>query len=130
MGEARSGHRWTEDTPRGYTGSMKTESPPGNPAAPGYLRAEGREKLTHRLKRIEGQVRGIQRMVEEGRYCVEIMTQIDAAAAALARVQDGILESHLQHCVADALEGEDVGVRREKVDEVVTLLKKYRRSAK
>ena len=84
----------------------------------------------HRLKRIEGQVRGIQKMVEEGRYCVEIMTQIDAAAAALARVQDSVLESHLQHCVADAIGGRDVRARREKVDEVVTLLRKYRRTAK
>jgi DNA-binding FrmR family transcriptional regulator len=109
---------------------MKTELPARHPAAPGYLRAESAQKLIHRLRRIEGQVRGIQNMVEEGRYCVEIMTQIDAAAAALARVQDGILESHLQHCVADALEGRDVGARRQKVDEVVTLLKKYRRSAK
>lgn len=109
---------------------MKKESPVGHSTAPGYLRAESPEKLIHRLRRIEGQIRGIQSMVEEGRYCVEIMTQIDAAAAALARVQDGILESHLQHCVADALEGRDVGVRREKVDEVVTLLKKYRRSAR
>ena len=109
---------------------MRTETPDGHPGPPGYIRAEGGEKLIHRLRRIEGQVRGIQKMVEEGRYCVEIMTQIDAAAAALARVQDGILESHLQHCVADALEGRDVGVRREKVDEVVTLLKKYRRSAR
>ncbi len=109
---------------------MRIETPDGHPDAPGYLRAESGEKLIHRLRRIEGQVRGIQKMVEEGRYCVEIMTQIDAAAAALARVQDEILESHLQHCVADALEGQDLGARREKVDEVVTLLKKYRRSAK
>lgn len=97
---------------------------------PGYLRAESGEKLVHRLKRIEGQVRGIQKMVEEGRYCVEILTQIDAAAAALARVQDGILQSHLQHCVADAIEGRNVRARREKIDEVVTLLRQYRRSAK
>ena len=106
---------------------MRTESQTG---APGYLRAENRPELIHRLKRIEGQVRGIQRMVDEGRYCVEIMTQIEAAAAALARVQDGVLESHLQHCVADALEGGDVAARHEKVDEVVALLSKYRRSAK
>ena len=109
---------------------MSSRSQTGRSGVPGYLRAESPEKLVHRLKRIEGQLRGIQRMVEEGRYCVEIMTQIDAAAAALARVQDGVLDSHLRHCVADALEGRDVGARREKVDEVVTLLKKYRRSAK
>jgi len=109
---------------------MRTGLPTGHAGVPGYLRAESPEKLLHRLKRIEGQVRGIRKMVEEGRYCVEIMTQIDAAAAALARVQDGVLDSHLRHCVADALEGRDIGVRREKVDEVVTLLRKYRRSAK
>ena len=72
-------------------------------------------------------MRGVQRMIEEGRYCVDILTQIDAIAAALARVQDRILESHLNHCVADALEGSDVTDRREKVDEVVGLLKKFRK---
>ena len=71
----------------------------------------------------------LKRMVEEGRYCVDILTQIDAATAALARVQDQVLEAHLNHCVAEALEGEDRDARKEKVDEVVTLLKKYRRSA-
>ncbi|HJR53628.1 MAG TPA: metal-sensitive transcriptional regulator [Gemmatimonadota bacterium] len=109
---------------------MHTRPPNAPPDAPGYLRSEDHGKLIHRLRRIEGQVRGIQKMVEEGRYCVDVMTQIDAVAAALARVQDGVLESHLEHCVAGALEGEDPDARREKVDEVVTLLKKYRRSAR
>lgn len=95
---------------------------------PGYERAERQDDLIRRLRRVEGQVRGLQKMVEERRYCVDILTQIAAATAALARVQDRILESHLNHCVAEALEGEDRGARREKVDEVVTLLKKYRRS--
>lgn len=94
----------------------------------GYEREDRQEELTRRLRRIEGQVRGLQKMVVEGRYCVDILTQVDAVTAALARVQDRILESHLNHCVADALEGEDRLARREKVDEVVTLLKKYRRS--
>lgn len=83
--------------------------------------------LENRLRRIEGQVRGVQKMVEEGRYCVEILTQIDAVTSALARVQDQILESHLNHCVADALEGSDLAERRGKVDEVVALLRKFRR---
>lgn len=95
---------------------------------PGYERGERIADLTRRLRRIEGQVRGLQKMVQEHRYCVDILTQIEAVTAALGRVQDQILESHLNHCVADALEGEDHGMRREKVDEVVTLLKKYRRS--
>lgn len=98
------------------------------PFQQGYERDDGLEDLIRRLRRVEGQVRGLQKMVEERRYCVDILTQIEAATAALARVQDRILESHLNHCVAEALEGEDPGGRREKVDEVVTLLKKYRRS--
>jgi DNA-binding FrmR family transcriptional regulator len=88
----------------------------------GYETARIRPGLENRLKRIEGQVRGVQKMVEEGRYCVDILTQIDAVTAALGRVQDQILEAHLNHCVADALEGSDTGERREKVDEVVNLL--------
>lgn len=98
------------------------------PEGHGYEREERQDDLIRRLRRIEGQVRGLQKMVEERRYCVDILTQIDAATAALARVQDRILESHLNHCVAEALEGENPGARKEKVDEVVTLLKKYRRS--
>lgn len=65
-------------------------------------------------------------MIDEGRYCVDILTQIEATRAALARVQDQILESHINHCVANALEGRNANERREKVDEVVTLLKKFR----
>ena len=98
------------------------------PEGHGYEREQRPESLVRRLRRIEGQVRGLQKMVEGRRYCVDIMTQIDAVTAALARVQDQILESHLNHCVAEALEGNDVDARTEKVDEVVTLLKKYRRS--
>lgn len=99
------------------------------PSRHGYERAGRKEGLTHRLRRIEGQVRGVQRMLDEGRYCVDVLTQIDAVTAALARVQDQVLESHIHHCVADALaEGADLDDRREKVDEVVTLLKKFRRS--
>ncbi|HUP00496.1 MAG TPA: metal-sensitive transcriptional regulator [Gemmatimonadota bacterium] len=94
----------------------------------GYQRSRHAALLKNRLKRIEGQVRGVQRMVEEGRYCVDILTQIDAVTAALARVQDEILESHLNYCVTDALEGNDPAESREKVDEVVTLLKKFRRT--
>ena len=96
-------------------------------ATHGYRAARIQPDLESRLRRIEGQVRGVQRMIEEGRYCVDILTQIDAITAALARVQDRILESHLNHCVADALEGSDVADRREKVNEVVGLLKKFRK---
>ena len=97
-------------------------------SGPGYVREERLDDLIRRLRRVEGQVRGLQKMIEEGRYCVDILTQIDAVSAALARVQDQVLESHLNHCVAEALEGEDSAARKEKVEEVVALLKKYRRS--
>lgn len=97
--------------------------------AQGYERARVKPGLENRLKRIEGQVRGVQKMLEEGRYCVDILTQIDAITSALARVQDQILEAHLNHCVADALQGSDRIARREKVDEVVGLLRKFRRTS-
>jgi DNA-binding FrmR family transcriptional regulator len=103
------------DDPRGRSG-------------PGYQRENRHADLIRRLRRIEGQVRGLQKMVDEGRYCVDILTQIDAATAALARVQDRVLESHLDHCVTDALESGDRAAGLEKVDEVVMLLKKYRRT--
>ncbi|MGH7588204.1 MAG: metal-sensitive transcriptional regulator [Gemmatimonadota bacterium] len=93
-----------------------------------YERARVKPGLENRLKRIEGQVRGVQKMIEEGRYCVDILTQIDAITSALARVQDQILEAHLNHCVTEALEGSDGTERREKVDEVVALLRKFRRT--
>ena len=101
---------------------------PESPSTTGYALDERVEDLVRRLRRIEGQVRGLERMVSEGRYCVDILTQVDAVRAALARVQDRVLESHLQHCVADALDGDDPAARKEKVDEVVTLLRDYRRS--
>lgn len=94
----------------------------------GYQRADETRALDARLARIEGQIRGVRGMLEEGRYCVDVLTQIDAATAALARVQDRILESHLNHCVAKALEGDEPVERREKVDEVVMLLKRFRRT--
>lgn len=101
-----------------------------SPRAPrGYERTRSKPGLENRLKRIEGQVRGVQKMLQEGRYCVDILTQIDAITSALARVQDQILEAHLNHCVADALEGSDREERREKVDEVVGLLRKFRRTS-
>jgi DNA-binding FrmR family transcriptional regulator len=95
----------------------------------GYEQARVKPGLDNRLKRIEGQVRGVQKMVSEGRYCVDILTQIDAINAALARVQDQILEAHLNHCVTETFRGTDGEEWREKVDEVVDLLKKFRRNS-
>ena len=74
---------------------------------PGYT--ADREAIIKRLKRIEGQVRGLQRMVEEDTYCIDVLTQVSATTKALQSVALVLLEDHLGHCVAHALvEGEDV----------------------
>jgi DNA-binding FrmR family transcriptional regulator len=67
----------------------------------GYL--GGKDDYLKRLRRIEGQVRGLQRMVESDTYCIDILTQISAATKALQAVSIGLLEGHLQHCVAEAI---------------------------
>jgi DNA-binding FrmR family transcriptional regulator len=66
----------------------------------GYI--EGKDALLKRLRRVEGQVRGIQRMVESETYCIDVLTQIAAATNALQAVAVELLEDHLAHCVADA----------------------------
>ena len=68
--------------------------------APGYV--DNKAAPLKRLRRIEGQVRGLQRMVEEDAYCIDVLTQISAATKALEAVALGLLEDHLRHCVADA----------------------------
>ena len=74
---------------------------PSAPAPPGYMGS----KPAHlkRLRRIEGQVRGLQRMVEEDTYCIDVLTQISAATKALEAVALELLDEHLSHCVADAI---------------------------
>jgi DNA-binding FrmR family transcriptional regulator len=63
----------------------------------------GKDDLLKRLRRVEGQVRGLQRMVEEDTYCIDVLTQISAATKALEAVALGLLEDHLHHCVAEAV---------------------------
>lgn len=75
-----------------------------------------------RLHRIEGQVRGIAGMVEEDRYCVEILTQIAAVRAALQKVEEEILRDHVSHCVAQAFVSGDEADQRQKVEELVTTI--------
>jgi CsoR family transcriptional regulator, copper-sensing transcriptional repressor len=86
-----------------------------------------RKPVVERLKRIEGQVRGLQRMVESDRYCVEILAQTRSVVAALRAVEDLIMENHLQTCVVDAMKSGDPSQQREKVDEVMTVLSQFRK---
>jgi CsoR family transcriptional regulator, copper-sensing transcriptional repressor len=66
--------------------------------------AGNRDDLLARLRRIEGQVRGLQRMVEEDRYCIDVLTQISSATRALQGVATGMLDDHVRHCVRDAID--------------------------
>jgi CsoR family transcriptional regulator, copper-sensing transcriptional repressor len=80
-----------------------------------------------RLSRIEGQVRGIARMIEEDRYCIDVLTQIRAVRAALDRVEQETLSDHLQHCVADAFHGGNERDRQVKIEELLEVLDSRRR---
>lgn len=80
------------------------------------------------LKRIEGQIRGIQKMIEENQYCVDILTQLHAIVGAIARVEDGILRRHLEGCVVNACRGKSEGEKQKKIDEVIQLLNKFRKA--
>ena len=72
-----------------------------------YGYAENKDDYLKRLRRIEGQVRGLQRMVDEDKYCIDILTQVSAVTRALQAVAIGLLEDHLGHCVAEAVAAGD-----------------------
>jgi DNA-binding FrmR family transcriptional regulator len=75
-----------------------------------------------RLKRIEGQVRGLARMVEEDRYCIDIVTQIAAVRAALRKVEEEILRDHIAHCVEHAITSGDKDDQRQKIAELMDVM--------
>ncbi|MGE5501818.1 MAG: metal-sensitive transcriptional regulator [Ignavibacteriales bacterium] len=86
------------------------------------MERENKPKLLNRLNRIEGQVRGVARMVEEDRYCIDILTQLRALKAALGKVESELLRTHLEHCVTGAMAGDDPEERRQKAQELIELL--------
>ena len=86
------------------------------------MQIENKPKVLNRLNRIEGQVRGIVRMVEDDRYCVDVLAQIQAVRAALARVESEVLKDHLDHCVMGAMTGDDLADHRAKASELIVLL--------
>jgi CsoR family transcriptional regulator, copper-sensing transcriptional repressor len=83
-------------------------------------------RLLNRLKRIEGQVRGVARMVEEDRYCIEVLNQIQAVRAALAKVETEMLRDHLGHCIEGAILAGDKDEQRNKAAELIQLLDRAR----
>ncbi len=76
------------------------------------------------LKRIEGQVRGLQKMIEERKYCVDILTQIQSVKGAISRVERDILQRHIENCVVSAIRGKSQAEKQQKLDEIMKLLKK------
>ncbi|NCC64569.1 MAG: transcriptional regulator [Spirochaetia bacterium] len=88
---------------------------------------EVKDKVDPRLARIEGQVKGIRNMVQNDRYCVDILLQLSAVISALKKVEDMIMENHLNTCVADAMRSNDEGEQREKIKELMDVMAKFRR---
>jgi DNA-binding FrmR family transcriptional regulator len=80
-----------------------------------------------RLKRIEGQIRGIQKMIENERYCIDILTQISSVQGALKSVEENILERHLKGCVQHSFSKGNKQDKNEKIAEVIDVLKKFRK---
>jgi DNA-binding FrmR family transcriptional regulator len=79
----------------------------------------------NRLRRIEGQVRGLQRMVDEDAYCVDVLTQVSAVQTALEQVAVQVLDAHVRHCVADAVAGDDETAATERLDELMTAVRRF-----
>ena len=91
----------------------------------GYMKEGDKEKLQNRLRRIEGQVRGIQRMVEEEAYCVDILTQIRSVVSASEKVATILLKDHVEHCVRESIEkGEGAD---EKIEELTAAVERFLR---
>ena len=88
----------------------------------------GKDQLVKRLRRVEGQVRGIEKMVEDDRYCIDILTQIAAASTALESVALKVLEEHVQHCVAGALASGDEAAAQEKTAELLAAVQRFTKS--
>jgi DNA-binding FrmR family transcriptional regulator len=84
--------------------------------------AMGKDALLLRLRRIEGQVRGLQRMVDEDRYCIDVLTQVNSTTAALRAVGMGLLDDHVRHCVRDSIRSDGGD---EKVDELLQAVARF-----
>jgi DNA-binding FrmR family transcriptional regulator len=86
------------------------------------MKHDTKPKLLNRLNRIEGQVRGVIRMVEDDRYCIDVLTQIQAVRAALNKVEAEMLQSHLHHCIEGAIVSGNASEQRKKAGELIELL--------
>jgi DNA-binding FrmR family transcriptional regulator len=103
----RGFHRVETDTLQGYIDVMRNDI---------------KASCTKRLSRIEGQVRGLARMVEEDRYCIDIVTQVSAVRAALRRLEEEILRDHVAHCVEHAIASGNKADQRRKIEELMEVV--------
>lgn len=91
------------------------------------MHSDNKIRMLNRLSRLEGQVRGIARMVEEDRYCIDVLTQLQAVRAALGRVETEMLKDHLNHCIEGAIVSGDADDQRAKANEIIQLLERATR---
>ena len=91
------------------------------------MKADTKDSTLKRLARIEGQVRGVSKMISEDRYCIDVVRQVQAIKAALSVLEKVVLDDHLGTCVEQALTSDNVEARREKVEELVAVLGGRRR---
>jgi DNA-binding FrmR family transcriptional regulator len=91
------------------------------------MHTHAKASVLKRLQRIEGQVRGIARMVEDDRYCIDVITQISAVRAALRRAEEEVLKDHVAHCVEHAIASGDKREQRKKVAELMDVLERAER---
>ncbi|MBM3600842.1 MAG: metal-sensitive transcriptional regulator [Alphaproteobacteria bacterium] len=87
---------------------------------------QAKKSCLTRLNRVEGQIRGIARMIGEDRYCIDVITQLQAVRAALNRVEDEILRDHVDHCVEHAIQSGDTREQRKKIGELMAVMSRAR----
>jgi len=103
--------------------TQKSQAVSTEGTAHGYIKAKDKDLLQNRLRRIEGQVRGVQRMVDEEAYCIDVLTQIASVVAALEKVGTILLKDHVEHCVRESIEkGEDA---EEKIEELTAAVERF-----
>jgi len=112
----------------GRSGDAPGQSETAHGAGPPYGYVDDKERLVNRMRRIQGQARGIEKMISEDRYCIDILTQIAAISTALDAVAFRILDDHVNHCVAHALASGDEAVAAEKSQELLDAVHRFTRT--
>ena len=92
------------------------------------MNQQQKQEVLQRLKKIAGQIGGIQKMVSEDRYCIDILTQTRASAAAINKVEDLIMYQHLHTCVADSMKSGDPEDKKQKISEIMGIFSKFRKA--